>query len=68
MAKRKRQAGRQHAACRAQLKKVSRNLENAISQADNRGYTGMLHSRGGFVDDPRVKTIMRKYNALLKKC
>lgn len=68
MAKRKRQAGRQHAACKAQLKKVSRNLEHAIEQSSNRGYTGMLHSKGAFMDDKRVKTIMRKYNSLLKKC
>jgi hypothetical protein len=68
MAKRKRQAGRQHAACRVQLKKVSRHLEQAIEQSSNRGYTGMVHSKGPYMLDPRVRSIMKKYERLLKKC
>jgi len=68
MAKRKRQSGFQHAKCRAQLKKVDRSLIRAIEQADSRGYTGFVSGRGGLVDDPRIKSIMRKRDALLKKC
>jgi hypothetical protein len=70
MAKRRRQSGLQHARCRAQLKRVSRNLEHAIEQSSKRGYTGFVSGRGSAFDDPRVKAVMRKYDALLKspKC
>lgn len=54
--------------CRKKLKRVEQNLVRAIEAADRRGYTGMMKSRGGFVDDPRVKSLMRKRDALLRKC
>jgi len=54
--------------CRAQLKRVQYNLHRAIDQADSRGYTGFVSGRGSLFDDPRVKALMRKYDALLKKC
>jgi hypothetical protein len=54
--------------CRKKLKRVEQNLMRAIEAADSRGYTGMIKSRGGFVDDPRVKALMRKRDALLRKC
>lgn len=54
--------------CRAQLKRVEHHLENAINQADNRGYTAMQSGRGSAFDDPRVKALMRKRDTLLKSC
>jgi hypothetical protein len=54
--------------CQKKLKRVEQNLKRAIETADSRGYTGMLKSRGGFVDDPRVKSLMRKRDVLLRKC
>ena len=57
-----------HATCRTRLNRVERHLMQAMQQADRRGYTGMLHSKGGLFDDPRVKALVRKRDALLRKC
>ena len=54
--------------CKTQLKRVERNLQRAMEQADNRGYTGMVRSRGSLFDDPRVKALVKKRDLLLKKC
>ena len=53
--------------CRARLVRVENLLERAMASADRRGYTGMLHHKGLF-DDPRVKALMRKRDALIRKC
>lgn len=54
--------------CKVQRKVIEDNLHRAMETADSRGYTGMLHSRGGLFDDPKVKRLMRKRDVLLKKC
>ncbi len=54
--------------CRLQLKRVERHLESAMRSADARGYTGMTRSKGSLFDDPRVKSLMRKRDVLLKQC
>lgn len=54
--------------CRVRLANVDRHLVTAMKDADRRGYTGMLHSKGALFDEPRVKALMRKRDALLKKC
>lgn len=54
--------------CREQLRSVEKRLERAMSHADRRGYTGMVRSKGGLFDDPRVKALMRKRDVLLRRC
>lgn len=61
-------ARRSPQSCRAQLTRVDRLLEQAITGANKRGYTGMVHSRGSLFDDPRVRALIRKRDVLLKKC
>ena len=34
--------------CKARLRSIEANLLRAIKSADKRGYTGMLHSKGGW--------------------
>jgi hypothetical protein len=55
-------------ACKAKLILIERNLLRAMETADNRGYTGMVRSRGALFDDPKVKTLMRRRDALMRKC
>lgn len=54
--------------CHVRRQRIEYNLLRAMEQANNRGYTGNVGSRGGVFDDPRVKALMRKRDALLKKC
>lgn len=61
-------ARRHFSSCKARLATVDRHLVTAMKAADRQGYTGMLHSKGGLFDAPRVKALMRKRDALLKKC
>lgn len=56
------------ARCKARLRSIESNLLRAIKSADKRGYTGMLRSKGGLADDPVVKALMRKRDALMRKC
>jgi hypothetical protein len=56
------------AACKVRLKRVEYNLLRAMEQADRRGYTGMIRSKGSLFDDPRVKSLMKKRDMLLRKC
>lgn len=61
-------AKRHFTSCKVRLAVVDRHLVTAMKDADRRGYTGMLHSKGSLFDEPRVKALMRKRDALLKKC
>jgi len=61
-------ARKHFSSCKARLATVDRHLVSAMKDADRRGYTGMLHSKGALFDEPRVKALMRKRDALLKKC
>ena len=61
-------ARKHFASCKARLDTLDRHLVAAMKDADRRGYTGMLHSKGALLDEPRVKALMRKRDALLKKC
>ncbi len=54
--------------CKARLRSIEANLLRAIKSADKRGYTGMLRSKGALFDDPKVKALMRKRDALMRKC
>jgi hypothetical protein len=54
--------------CQVQLDKVRARLYRAMNAADRRGYTGMLHSKGGLFDDPRVKAIKRRYDHVIDRC
>lgn len=56
------------ARCKAQRKLIEQNLGRAIDSANSRGYTAMVRSKGSVFDDPKVKLLMRKYDALIKKC
>ena len=56
------------ASCRTRLKRVEYNLQRAMEQADRRGYTGMVRSKGSLFDDPRVKALMKKRDVLLLSC
>jgi hypothetical protein len=49
------------------LRAIDARLENAINTADSRGYTGMLHSKGGLMDDPKVVALMKQRDKLLAK-
>ena len=53
--------------CKARLRSIEANLLRAIKSADKRGYTGMLHSKGGLADDPVMKALTRKRDALMRK-
>lgn len=54
--------------CKARLKNIESNLLRAMNSADSRGYTAMVRSKGSLFDDPKVKALMRKRDALLRKC
>jgi hypothetical protein len=45
--------------------RIAHTLEKAMRGADRRGYTGMVGSKGGLFDDPRVKAAMRAYDKAL---
>ena len=51
------------AAQRLRRKRLTeRRLLRAFAAANKRGYTGMLHSKGGLYDDPHVIAAMRAHN------
>jgi hypothetical protein len=55
-------------ACKIKRRIIEENLLRAMAKADKHGYTGFVSGRGGLFDDPVVKRLMRKRDALLKKC
>lgn len=56
------------ASCQVQLDAVRKRLYRAMSAADRRGYTGMVNSKGGLFDDPRVKAVKRRYDHVIDRC
>lgn len=43
------------------VKELAKKLEKAITNAERRGYTGAVRSKGSCLDDPRVKVLQRAY-------
>jgi hypothetical protein len=55
------------ARARVQFDRLERLLLHAMARADKRGYTGLIHSKGGLFDDPHVARLMKRRDALMKR-
>jgi hypothetical protein len=49
----------------SRLVEVEKQLIAAMDSADARGYSGMVGSKGSLFDDPKIKSLLRKRDALL---
>jgi hypothetical protein len=47
------------------VRKLSKEIEILICTADSRGYTGRVGSKGIVFDDPKIKKLVERRNALL---
>lgn len=52
---------------RLQIERLNDLITHAMLRANKRGYTGMVGSKGGFMEDPDVKRLMKRRDALLKR-
>ncbi len=58
-------SGKKVEALRLRFKRAEARLIKLVDTAGRRGYTGMVGSRGGFLDDPLYRKAMRQYDRTL---